>query len=158
MNGQWRSPRWNGFRQQLPPRFVIDVFDGRRADLRWGQILSKRHDTKKDQYILFRDHWVGLYCLQMPKGRRLTQRKPGWRVHSRTNICAYHAFYYAVHAIYLAPDPKYWQQWYPPIRDELIGLQKPDGHWDGEAGPVYGTTMALLALSVPYRYLPVYQR
>ncbi len=76
----------------------------------------------------------------------------------RTKIYPYYALYYGAQAMYLAPDPQQWQLWYPPIRDELIGLQKSDGRWDGEAGPVYGTTMSLLALSVPYRYLPIYQR
>jgi squalene cyclase len=76
----------------------------------------------------------------------------------RTKIYPFYSFYYGAQAMYLAPDPQEWQRWYPPIRDELIGLQKSDGRWDGEAGPVYGTTMSLLALSVPYRYLPIYQR
>ena len=46
----------------------------------------------------------------------------------------------------------------------LLPLQHADGHWDPrwdnerEAGPVYATAMAMLALSVQYRYLPIYQR
>jgi len=76
---------------------------------------------------------------------------------TRDNEHLHYALYYAAQAMYQAPDPKEWEQWYPPIRDELLALQKADGSWEGEAGPVYGTAMSILALSVPYRYLPIYQ-
>ena len=69
----------------------------------------------------------------------------------------HYALYYTAQAMYQARDPQMWATWFPPARDELLALQAEDGHWDGEAGPVYGTAMAILALSVPYRYLPVYQ-
>lgn len=69
----------------------------------------------------------------------------------------HYGLYYAAQAMYQANDPQQWRQWFPPIRDELLSLQQADGHWDGEAGPIYGTAMSILALSVPYRYLPIYQ-
>jgi prenyltransferase beta subunit len=69
----------------------------------------------------------------------------------------HYALYYAAQAMYQAPDAGEWREWFPPVRDELLSLQQPDGHWQGEAGPVYGTAMSILALTVPYRYLPVYQ-
>ncbi len=76
----------------------------------------------------------------------------------RGPIYPFYGLYYASHAMHLAPDPAEWQAWFPPIRDELVASQTPDGHWDGEAGPLYGTQMAILTLSVPLRQLPVYQR
>jgi len=37
--------------------------------------------------------------------------------------------------------------------------QKADGSWTGgESSDAYCTSMAILALTVPYRYLPIYQR
>ena len=69
----------------------------------------------------------------------------------------HYALYYAAQAMAQAPDPRLWRSWYPPARDELLSLQAADGSWEGEVGPVYGTAMSILALSVPYRYLPVYQ-
>jgi uncharacterized protein YfaS (alpha-2-macroglobulin family) len=69
----------------------------------------------------------------------------------------HYALYYAAQAMYQAPDARQWQVWFPDVRDELIGLQLPDGRWNGEAGPIYGTAMSILTLSVPYRYLPIYQ-
>jgi hypothetical protein len=69
----------------------------------------------------------------------------------------HYALYYAAQAMYQAPDPGDFPEWYAVARDELLGLQEQDGHWEGEAGPIYGTAFSILALSVPYRYLPVYQ-
>ena len=68
-----------------------------------------------------------------------------------------YGFYYAAQVMHLAPDPRQWDEWFPVIRDELLADQQSDGHWEGEAGPIYGTAMSVLTLSVPYRYLPIYQ-
>ena len=59
---------------------------------------------------------------------------------------------------------KYWDGVYPKIRETLLSRQRPDGSWpDGPggeqaAGSTYSTSMAVLALCVPYRYLPLYQK
>ncbi len=86
--------------------------------------------------------------------RYLQERKARAR---RGDDHLHYALYYAAQAMYQAPDPRYFAEWYAVAREELIGLQEPDGHWEGEAGPIYGTAFSVLALSVPYRYLPVYQ-
>jgi hypothetical protein len=70
----------------------------------------------------------------------------------------HYGIYYAAQAIYQAKDARRWQQWFPPIRDQVLGLQKEGAYWESEHGPAYGTTMMLLTLSIPYRYLPIYQR
>lgn len=70
----------------------------------------------------------------------------------------FYGLYYGAMAVYQAEDATLWDLWFPPVRDQLLATQASDGHWDGEAGPIYGTAMAVLALTVPYRYLPVYQR
>lgn len=66
--------------------------------------------------------------------------------------------YYAAMSMYQAADPGEWQKWFPYVREQILEMQAPDGHWEGEAGNVYGTAMAILVLAVPYRYLPIYQR
>ncbi len=76
----------------------------------------------------------------------------------RGPIYPFYGLYYASHAMYLAPKPQAWNDWFPPIRDELVASQKKNGSWDGEAGPLYGTGLAVLTLAVPLRYLPVFQR
>lgn len=64
--------------------------------------------------------------------------------------------YYAVQAMFLAGG-NYWKEFYPAIRDQLIDRQdKTAGNWNGEAGDAYATSMALIILQMPNRYLPVY--
>lgn len=65
--------------------------------------------------------------------------------------------YYAVQAMYLAGG-KYWAQWYPMVRNEMMRQQQERGGWNSENGEDYGTAMALLVLQAPNRYLPIFQR
>ena len=57
-----------------------------------------------------------------------------------------------------------WKQARPALFIELLANQLPDGSWKAgngnelPFGRVYSTTMAVLALSVEYGYLPIYQR
>ena len=68
----------------------------------------------------------------------------------------FYGHYYAVQSMYQAGD-KYYQEWYPRIRDALLKRQdQTDGHWQDPHG--IGTPMAILILGVPYRFLPIYQR
>ena len=54
---------------------------------------------------------------------------------------------------------KYWDEYFPGTRDELIKMQQTDGSWQGDGiGPVYGTSIALIILQLPYKFLPIYQR
>jgi hypothetical protein len=67
----------------------------------------------------------------------------------------YYGNYYAVQAMFLAGGD-YWAHWYPAIRDQLISRQSPDGNWSGDFSEDYATSMALIILQMPNRYLPVY--
>ncbi|QOV91947.1 prenyltransferase/squalene oxidase repeat-containing protein [Humisphaera borealis] len=58
-----------------------------------------------------------------------------------------------------------WTSAAKPILDKLVKAQEGDGGWpanwpaeSSEPGRVYRTAMATLALTVPYRVLPIYQR
>ncbi|HTV46805.1 MAG TPA: prenyltransferase/squalene oxidase repeat-containing protein [Phycisphaerae bacterium] len=82
----------------------------------------------------------------------------------RTNSDFYfYAVYYCSQAVNQLGG-QYWNQIYPQIRQQLLDLQFPDGSWtppDGieqQGGKIYATSMAILALCVPYHYLPLYQR
>lgn len=73
-----------------------------------------------------------------------------------------HSFYmhlYASQGFYMSGD-KYWDEYFPPRRDQLLGMQdKSDGSWNGDGiGRTYGTAIALIILQLPYKYLPVFQR
>ncbi len=72
-----------------------------------------------------------------------------------------HFFYshlYMSQVMYLAGDAN-WKSYYPKIRDHLLSIQNEDGSWDGDGvGRVYGTSIALIILQLPYANLPIMQR
>lgn len=57
-----------------------------------------------------------------------------------------------------------WKELQPQIFEPLLAHQQPDGHWNADNGnekqfgTIYPTAMAVLALTVEYGYLPIYQR
>ena len=59
---------------------------------------------------------------------------------------------------------KYFLAYYPKLVAILLDHQDKNGSWlsgdgnDRSGGRVYCTAMAVLALAVEYRYLPIYQR
>lgn len=76
-------------------------------------------------------------------------------------------FYYAVYYCSQALNQlggKYYEKLYPRLCDTILAQQQPDGAFGGgsgqeeDAGPAYRSAMACLALCVPYRYLPLYQK
>jgi len=68
----------------------------------------------------------------------------------------FYSNYYAVQAMWHAGG-KYWNEWYPAIRDQLIRNQGSDGSWaNSEAGPEFGAAMACIILQMPNNYLPVF--
>lgn len=70
----------------------------------------------------------------------------------------FYGHYYAVQAMWHAGG-SYWKQWYPAIRDELIGRQSQNGNWpDLTVNSEYGTAMACIVLQMPNNYLPIFER
>jgi prenyltransferase beta subunit len=75
----------------------------------------------------------------------------------------FYAVYYCSQALNQLGG-KYYEVAYPKLRDALLAHQQENGAWKGgsnqeaEAGEAYRTSMAVLALSVPFRYLPLYQK
>lgn len=69
----------------------------------------------------------------------------------------FYGHYYAAQAMYQAGG-KYWEFWYPRIRDDLLRTQLANGSWQSEVGNAYGAAMGALILQVPYNYLPIFQR
>jgi len=58
---------------------------------------------------------------------------------------------------------QYWQKFYPPVVDTIVGAQKADGSWppepaDQEFGNCYTTALCVLSLSVSDQLLPIFQR
>jgi hypothetical protein len=71
----------------------------------------------------------------------------------------WYGHYYAVQALYVIGG-KHWAWYYPRIRDELVGAQQQDGTWPSKAGPgpAFSTAVGAVILSLPYGYLPIFQR
>lgn len=54
---------------------------------------------------------------------------------------------------------RYWTEYAPWMYATYLPKQESDGSWPSrEAGRIYGTAMMVLAFTVPYRQLPIYQR
>jgi prenyltransferase beta subunit len=75
----------------------------------------------------------------------------------------YYGSYYAAQGMFqLGGD--YWTQWAERMYELMLKFQKKDGSWpvgggaEARGGPCYATAMAVLAMSVSYRQLPIYQR
>ncbi len=70
----------------------------------------------------------------------------------------FYGHYYAAQAMYLAGGTN-WTTWWTAVRSELLGSQQADGFWqDPGVGDVYGTSMSLIVLQMPKRYLPIFQK
>jgi prenyltransferase beta subunit len=76
----------------------------------------------------------------------------------------FYTVYYCSQAAWQLGD-RYWDAINPIIRKSLLDHQSPNGSWpvpngdpEHQGGTALGTSMAILALTVPYRYLPLYQR
>jgi hypothetical protein len=80
----------------------------------------------------------------------------------------FYGIYYTSQAMFQIGDD-FWKRYRPRLHGLLLQTNPPkgDGSWqaggpaahdDGRWGPNYCTAMAILALTVEYRYLPIYQR
>ncbi|MGC4031972.1 MAG: prenyltransferase/squalene oxidase repeat-containing protein [Tepidisphaeraceae bacterium] len=86
--------------------------------------------------------------------KQMMTNKNSW---SKNSGHDYYTHLYASQSFYQAGD-QYWDDYFPATRDQLLKLQQPDGSWQGDVGPVYGTSIALVILQLPYKFLPIYQR
>ncbi|MBK8269032.1 MAG: terpene cyclase/mutase family protein [Planctomycetes bacterium] len=93
------------------------------------------------------------------KALRFCKREIGYG-QSRQGVWG-HFFYahlYLSQVMYLAGD-KEWTKYYPKMREHLLATQEEDGSWNGDSvGTVYGTSIALIILQLPYNNLPIMQR
>jgi hypothetical protein len=73
----------------------------------------------------------------------------------------WYGHYYAAHA-YHQIGGKTWEDYYTRMKAKLLSTQNTNGQWNERAeshvGPEYQSAIAVLILSVPCHYLPIYQR
>ncbi len=68
-----------------------------------------------------------------------------------------YARYYQAQALFQA-DIDAWEKWNRGLIRQLKAIQKDDGSFQGDLGAANSTSMALLALALNYRFLPIYER
>ena len=114
---------------------------------------------------------VALYCAGIYTGpeverglKYLMKFKPGGNGGARGGFFPdqhyYYGQYYAAQAMWTA-GAKYWDEWFPAIRDELLRLNRGrgDGSWsDSTVCNHYATAMACIILQIPNNYLPILQK
>jgi hypothetical protein len=106
--------------------------------------LCGRH---RDRYALMAGEWVL---------KHLPQRQGDGEHFS-------YAMYYCAQGTFQLGDD-YWDRFASRMYEIMLKAQEKDGRWptvgenDGEGGAYYTTSMAVLAMSVSYRQLPIYQR
>jgi squalene cyclase len=76
----------------------------------------------------------------------------------------WYGHYYAAHAFHQVGG-KEWEAYYRQMREFLLKRQSKEGAWESStdvdrrtAGPVYQTAIAVIILSIPSHYLPIFQR
>jgi len=70
----------------------------------------------------------------------------------------FYTHFYMAQAMYYRGGKDY-EDYYPPMRDNLLTRQHADGSWMGDSvDTTYGTALACIVLQLPYGYLPIYQR
>lgn len=95
---------------------------------------------------------------EVEKGLEFLRRsRPLMGQFGRPDMHYFYGHYYAVQAMWTAGG-RYWSEWYPAIRDELVNRQTLDGSWSDQICSHYATAMACIILQVPNNYLPILQK
>jgi hypothetical protein len=136
---QCRDPRSNGF-CYLPGGQVTAACTG--TGVLALELCGKERHHSHDALL------AGSYLLKNPPR------------HGDANF--HYASYYAAQAMFQLGN-NYWTQFRPRLHKELMDNQKPNGGWltndiIPRSGVSFATSMAILALTVEYRLLPIYQR
>lgn len=107
---------------------------------------------------------MGLLCLELSGLHGSPESKAAADYVMKTfrdvtnNRFATYANYYNAQAMFQMGG-RYWEEFAPWLYSTYLEKQRADGSWDSsEAGRIYGTSMMVMAMTVPWRQLPIYQR
>lgn len=131
-----------------------------------------RHQHEKDGcfgYTGDQDHalsltGMGLLCLELcgDHGSDRTKRAADWVLRNFRelpgNQFEFYGNYYNAQGMFQIGG-RHWQEYAHWMYATYLPKQSSDGSWEcREAGRTYGTAMMVLAFTVPWRQLPIYQR
>ena len=107
---------------------------------------------------------MGLLCLELcgEHGSERTKRAADWLLRHFRELgggqFAFYGNYYNAQAMFQIGG-RHWQEYANWMYATYLPKQTQDGSWEShEAGRIYGTAMMVLAFTVPWRQLPIYQR
>lgn len=107
---------------------------------------------------------AGLLCLELcgRHGSKENTMAADWLLanHAKVNGGGHplYANYYNAQAMFQIGG-KHWKTYATWMYDTYLPKQRPNGVWDGEGQcEAYGTSIMVLAMTVPFRQLPIYQR
>ncbi|HWG42982.1 MAG TPA: prenyltransferase/squalene oxidase repeat-containing protein [Gemmataceae bacterium] len=101
------------------------------------------------------------HCHEALRGGAYLIRKPN--LPNAAQPYFFYSIYYGSQAAFQLSG-NYWTLFRPKLHEVLLSMQNGVGFWDGQSsdakqgGRAYCTSMAILALTVEYRFLPIYQR
>jgi hypothetical protein len=107
---------------------------------------------------------AGLLCLELC-GRHASPQSisaADWILNNHTKLpraeFEFYGNYYNAQGMFQMGG-KYWKTYAEWMYGTYLAAQKEDGSWDGDRfGSIYSTSMMVLAMTVPFRQLPIYQR
>jgi len=154
-----RSAKLNG--AAVPDKAIKDAVD----------YLYRHHDEKTGSfgYTDRKGHQttltgMGLLCLELcgEHGKPATTKAGEFVLKTHrslpNNQFEFYGNYYNAQGMFQLGG-KFWEQYATWMYETYLPKQKDDGSWESrEAGSVYGTSVMVLAFTVPYRQLPIYQR
>ena len=118
-------------------------------------------DTHKHQLSLT---GMGLLCLELcgEHGKPETLKAANYVLQNFRRLendqFSFYGNYYNAQAMFQMGG-KYWGTYASWMYSTYLKSQKDDGSWySKEGGRIYGTSIMILAFTVPYRQLPIYQR
>jgi hypothetical protein len=107
---------------------------------------------------------MGLLCLELcgEHGKPATIKAGEFVLRNHRSLAnnqfEFYGNYYSAQGMFQLGG-KYWETYAAWMYDYYLPKQQEDGSWySREAGRTYGTAMMVLAFTVPYRQLPIYQR
>ncbi len=154
-----RSAKLNG--AAVPDRAIEDAvaYLYRHYDERRGCFGYSNRDDHKDSLT-----GMGLLCLELcgEHGKPATIKAGDFVLKTYPNLAnsqfEFYGNYYNAQGMFQLGG-KYWERYANHMYATYLPKQLDDGSWHSrEAGRIYGTSMMVLAFTVPYRQLPIYQR